>query len=126
MCGKTTGGTHFLREATGSPTAIVASSLPGLQHFISAIKKKLVAAGKSRHLEELSSWTKAVVNHLYWSAGTCPEDQNLILPKWKSLVAHVADVHSHRDPLYSECQHQELHKKWLEEGKDRVSHLWCL
>ncbi|KAG0416064.1 hypothetical protein HPB47_006740 [Ixodes persulcatus] len=81
-----------------------------------AIKKKLVAAGKSRHLEELSSCTKAVVNHLYWSAGTSPEDQNLILPKWKSLVAHVADVHSHRDPLYSECQHQELHKKWLEEG----------
>ncbi|CAN7995733.1 unnamed protein product [Ixodes hexagonus] len=85
-------------------------------HVAKAIKKKLVAAGKSRHLEELSSWTKAVVNHLYWSAGTSPEDQDLILPKWKSLVAHVADVHSHHDPLFPECQHQELHKKWLEGG----------
>ncbi|KAG0426744.1 hypothetical protein HPB47_026170 [Ixodes persulcatus] len=66
--------------------------------------------------EELSTWTKAVVNHMYWSARTSPEDLDLILPKWKSLVAHVTDVHSHRDPLFPECQHQELHKKWLEEG----------
>ncbi|KAG0442597.1 hypothetical protein HPB47_015658 [Ixodes persulcatus] len=87
-------------------------------HVAKAIKKKLVAAGKSRHSEDLSSWTKSVVNHLYWSAGSSAEDQDLILPKWCSLVAHVANVHTHLDPLFPECQHKELNKKWLLEGKD--------
>ncbi|CAN7943196.1 unnamed protein product, partial [Ixodes hexagonus] len=85
-------------------------------HVGKAIKKKLVAAGKQRHCDDLNSWTKAVINHLYWCAGTSTENQNLILPKWKSLVAHVANVHSHSDPLFAECQHQELNKKWLPEG----------
>ncbi|EEC19412.1 conserved hypothetical protein [Ixodes scapularis] len=76
----------------------------------------MVAAGKSRHTEELSSWIKAVVNHLYWCAGTSAGNQDLILAKWKSLVAHVADIHSHPDPLFPECEHRELHKKWLLEG----------
>ncbi|CAN7946250.1 unnamed protein product [Ixodes pacificus] len=57
----------------------------------------MVAAGKSRHTEELSSWIKAVVNHLYWCAGTSAGNQDLILAKWESLVAHVADIHSHPD-----------------------------
>ncbi|KAG0428672.1 hypothetical protein HPB47_024350, partial [Ixodes persulcatus] len=78
--------------------------------------KKMVAAGQSRHTEELSSWTKAVVNHLYWCAGTSAGNQDLILAKWESLVAHVAEIHSHPDPLFPECEHGELHKKWLNEG----------
>ncbi|KAG0429602.1 hypothetical protein HPB47_023472 [Ixodes persulcatus] len=80
------------------------------------IKKKLAAAAKSRHLEELGFWTRAVVNHLYWSAGTSVDNQDLILPKWKSLVAHVVGVHTHADPLFPECEHEELKKKWLAEG----------
>ncbi|CAN7947329.1 unnamed protein product, partial [Ixodes hexagonus] len=62
------------------------------------------------------------INHLYWCAGTSTENQDLILPKWKSLVAHVANVHSHSDPLFAECQHQELNKKWLPEGKGSPAH----
>lgn len=34
-------------------------------------------------------------------------------------MAHVADHHTHEDPLFPECQHQELKKKWLGEGKGR-------
>ncbi|CAN7999550.1 unnamed protein product [Ixodes hexagonus] len=85
-------------------------------HVGKAIKKKLVAAGKLRLMEDLNIWTKAVVTHLYWCAGSSSGDQDLILPKWCSLVAHVADVHTHHDPLFPECQHQELKKKWLPEG----------
>ncbi|CAN7981918.1 unnamed protein product [Ixodes pacificus] len=61
-------------------------------HVGKGIKKKLVAAVKSRHLEELGSWTRAVVNHLYSCAGTSVDNQDLIPPKWKSRVAHVAGV----------------------------------
>ncbi|CAN7945662.1 unnamed protein product, partial [Ixodes hexagonus] len=85
-------------------------------HVGKAIKKKLVAAGKLRHCDDLNTWNKAIVNHLYWCAGSSVEDQELILPKWCSLVAHVADIHSHTDPLFPECQHKELKKKWLPEG----------
>ncbi|CAN7978592.1 unnamed protein product [Ixodes persulcatus] len=76
----------------------------------------MVAAGKSQHTEELSSWIKAVVNLLHWCAGTSAGNQDLILAKWESLVAHVADIHSHPNPLFPECEHGELHKKWLQEG----------
>ncbi|XP_029830297.1 uncharacterized protein LOC115315204 [Ixodes scapularis] len=85
-------------------------------HVGKGIKKKLAAAAKSRHLEELGSWTRAVVNHLYWCAGSSVDNQDLILPKWKSLVAHVVGVHTHADPLFPECEHEELEKKWLAEG----------
>ncbi|CAN8017337.1 unnamed protein product [Ixodes persulcatus] len=80
-------------------------------HVGKGIKKKLVAAAKSRHLEELGSWTRAVVNHLYWCAGTSVDNLDLILPKWKSLVAHVVGLHTHADPLFPECEHEELEKK---------------
>ncbi|KAG0441500.1 hypothetical protein HPB47_015927 [Ixodes persulcatus] len=79
-------------------------------HVGKGIKKKLVAAAKSRHLEELGSWTRAVVNHLYWCAGTSVDNLDLILPKWKSLVAHVVGLHTHADPLFPDWSpaHQKL------------------
>ncbi|KAG0415859.1 hypothetical protein HPB47_006969 [Ixodes persulcatus] len=45
--------------------------------------------------------------------GSSAEDQDLILPKWCSLVAHVANVHTHLDPRSAST---ELNKKWLLES----------
>lgn len=88
-----------------------------LNCFLSAIKKKLVAAGKLKKNEALNPWVKAVTTHLYWCAGSSEHNPALILPKWVSVASHVANIHRHGDPLYPVCQHGELRKKWLCEGR---------
>lgn len=93
--------------------SLITPSLSCVQHFISAIKKKLVAAAKLRESGDLNRWIQSIVNHLYWCAGSSVEDQDLILPKWISLVSHVANIHTHTDPLFPDCEHGELEKKWL-------------
>ncbi|KAM7300203.1 hypothetical protein ISCGN_020767 [Ixodes scapularis] len=86
-------------------------------HF-SGIKKRMVSAGKLKSLVGLQDWVQATVKHLYWCAESSDGAPEEILPKWTSLVGHVADLHEHADPLYPRCQHGDLgKKKWLPEGK---------
>ncbi|CAN7951847.1 unnamed protein product, partial [Ixodes pacificus] len=81
------------------------------------IKKRLVTAGKLKFLSALQDWVEPIVKHLYWCAESSDGAPEEILPKWTSLVAHVADVHEHADAVYPRCQHGDLgRKKWLSEG----------
>ncbi|XP_040062465.3 uncharacterized protein LOC115333106 [Ixodes scapularis] len=86
-------------------------------HVAKGIKKRLVAAGKLKSLAALQDWVQPIVKHLYWCAESSEEAPDEILPKWASLVGHVADIHDHADPTYPKCQHGDLgKKKWLPEG----------
>ncbi|KAG0445204.1 hypothetical protein HPB47_018514 [Ixodes persulcatus] len=61
-------------------------------------------------------WVQPIVKHLYWCAESSEEAPDEILPKWISLVGHVAGIHDHADPIYPRCQHGDLgKKKWLPE-----------
>ncbi|KAG0437364.1 hypothetical protein HPB47_017475 [Ixodes persulcatus] len=80
-------------------------------------KKRLVSAGKLKSLSALQDWVEPIVKHLYWCAESSDGTPEEILPKWTSLVAHVADVHEHADAVYPRCQHGDLgRKKWLSEA----------
>lgn len=87
------------------------------------IKKRLVTAGKLKSLSALQDWVEPIVKHLYWCAESSDGAPEEILPKWTSLVAHVADVHEHADAIYPRCQHGDLgRKKWLSEGRSTTVH----
>ncbi|KAM7302384.1 hypothetical protein ISCGN_017901 [Ixodes scapularis] len=86
-------------------------------HVAKGIKKRLVTAGKLKSLSALQDWVEPIVKHLYWCAESSDGAPEEILPKWTSLVAHVADVHEHADAIYPRCQHGDLgRKKWLSEA----------
>ncbi|CAN7974684.1 unnamed protein product [Ixodes persulcatus] len=89
----------------------------GCWHVAKGIKKHLVTAGKLKSLSALQDWVEPIVTHLHWCAESSDGTPEEILPKWTSLVAHVADVHEHADAVYPRCQHGDLgRKKWLSEG----------
>lgn len=85
--------------------------------FSPALRKKLTAASKLKKYGSITPWINAIINHFYWCAVSSEGQPDLILPKWRSLAAHIANVHTHDDQLYPRCQHDALpNKKWLEEG----------
>ncbi|KAM7282467.1 hypothetical protein ISCGN_002617 [Ixodes scapularis] len=91
-------------------------------HVAKGIKKRLVTAGKLKSLSALQDWVEPIVKHLYWCAESSDGAPEEILPKWTSLVAHVADVHEHADAIYPRCQHGDLgRKKWLSEAAQEAN-----
>lgn len=86
--------------------------------LISGVHKKLLAVAKRNDSKELKEWTQAVGNHLYWSAASSEGHKELIVPKWKSLLNHVRDIHSHEDALFLSCLHGDIEpRNWLSTGK---------
>lgn len=107
----------FCQAVVSGNLSLVLSRMNAAIHF-SGIKKRLVSAGKLKSLVGLQDWVQATVKHLYWCAESSDGAPDEILPKWTSLVGHVADLHEHANPLYPRCQHGDLgKKKWLPEGK---------
>lgn len=107
----------FCQAVVSGNVSLVLSRMNTMLHF-SGIKKRMVSAGKLKSLVGLQDWVQATVKHLYWCAESSDGAPEEILPKWTSLVGHVADLHEHADPLYPRCQHGDLgKKKWLPEGK---------
>ncbi|XP_040065676.1 uncharacterized protein LOC8030003 isoform X2 [Ixodes scapularis] len=83
-------------------------------HVAKGIKKQLHAAVKIPICAELALWSRPIQNHLYWVAASSEGSSDLIVPKWLSVLNHVRDVHSHRDPRFASCAHGELEPRdWL-------------
>ncbi|XP_070389108.1 uncharacterized protein [Dermacentor albipictus] len=83
-------------------------------HVVKGVHKKLLAVAKRNDSKELKEWTQAVGNHLYWSAASSEGHKELIVPKWKSLLNHVRDIHSHEDALFPSCLHGYIEpRNWL-------------
>ncbi|XP_070567634.1 uncharacterized protein [Ptychodera flava] len=88
-------------------------------HVAKGIGKKIDSLGSQKDCSDIKAWKQSIVNHLYWSAVSTPDDRgDLIVAKWCSLVGHVQNVHTnHPDPLFPDCAHGPL------EGENR-NKLW--
>lgn len=77
-------------------------------HLCKSVKKKLVAKSKLRGCEDLHFWIKSICNHLWWCANNCNGDKDLLEESWKSIIQHVANVHTFEGKLFTECKHDTL------------------
>ena len=63
--------------------------------------------------------TKAIRRHLYWCVLSTKQGfGNLIVAKWKSVVRHIANLHTdHPEPLYKSCPHGPIEpREWIKQG----------
>ncbi|XP_054650468.1 uncharacterized protein LOC129191284 [Dunckerocampus dactyliophorus] len=75
-------------------------------HLEKALSKKLQALAKNKDCAVLQRWLPAIKNHMYWTA-TSSKSGPEKAAKWKSIINHIQDVHSHDDPLYPKCLHAD-------------------
>lgn len=80
----------------------------GLQKKLLALSKRRVAFGY------FSEWIRSIVNHVHWVVKTSEGEERMA--KWNSLLNHLTNVHNHDDPLYPQCAHTELNRKWVDKG----------
>ncbi|KAK3107593.1 hypothetical protein FSP39_017919 [Pinctada imbricata] len=91
-------------------------------HVAKGLKKKLFALSQQKECSDLQRWIKSIINHLYWVAATSKgETDQMMLAKWKSILNHVANIHTGHSNLFPSCQHGPLEgadrqKKWLKPG----------
>jgi hypothetical protein len=88
-------------------------------HVAKSLKKKLDVLGKK--FDQVASWKRSIINHLYYCAATVPAGEpDLLEAMWKSVANHVEDEHQH-EGLYPMCDHRPLvnpedQKDWIEPG----------
>lgn len=98
----------------------VTSHFFDIWHVAKSLTKKLLQAGKESGCELLVKWQKAMKNHLHWCAtSTKLGFGELILAKWKSIIRHVCNKHTHHpEPLFKQCVHGPLSRRyWLKKGE---------
>ena len=87
--------------------------------FFEGLSKKLDVVANSKKCKDMRSWVHSIINHLYWSAATSQNGDEMVA-KWVSVVNHIQDIHIHDDQLFPACQHDPIddsqHKNWLEAG----------
>uniref|UniRef100_A0A1X7V7X8 Uncharacterized protein n=1 Tax=Amphimedon queenslandica TaxID=400682 RepID=A0A1X7V7X8_AMPQE len=81
---------------------------------IELVQKEGRKVGKIKGCEEVGSWIKSMVNHLYWAAMSTEDgDPEMILEKWLSLGRHIHNKH-HGHGTKFKCAHGRLRKRrWL-------------
>ena len=84
-------------------------------HIAKGLSKKLEALGKERDCKGVHSWTKSIINHLYWSAGSSTTGDEAVA-KWMSVANHIQNVHEHESWLFPVCLHGDLghSRQWLQ------------
>ncbi|KAI7799173.1 uncharacterized protein LOC130567092 [Triplophysa rosa] len=86
-------------------------------HLEKELSKKLDKL--SRNCKLLRKWSQGIKNHMYWSAMSSKEGPKKVA-KWKSLLNHIQNVHTHDDPLFPKCAHPERvsrdTSKWFRPG----------
>ncbi|XP_018114621.1 uncharacterized protein LOC108714696 [Xenopus laevis] len=74
-----------------------------------SLAQKLEEASKKKKCSTIASWLCAITKHLWWSAQTCKQNVDLFIEKWKSVLFHVANVHSFQSfKFYKKCQHKSI------------------
>ena len=69
---------------------------------------------QNKSCSELNGWIKPVINHFWWSSGTCCGNVENLREKWTSLLHHVSDIHSFEE---NKCTHGEIEPRaWLVPG----------
>ena len=97
-------------------------------HMTNSIRKKLVKAGKKKGCKDLIPWIRSVSNHIWFCAGNCNMDSDLLIEMWKSILYHIRNIHTFPGEKFTNCGHSPLppesqrKKKWLKEkGKAYVA-----
>lgn len=91
-------------------------------HLAKSIRKKLLQKSKTSGCEELSSWIRAICNHLWWCSANCQDDKQWLKESWVSIVHHVVNEHSFEGDIVTSCSHENVSpedsrkKKWLKKG----------
>ncbi|XP_039870002.1 uncharacterized protein LOC120722893 isoform X1 [Simochromis diagramma] len=75
-----------------------------IQHLEKGLSRKLKKLAKSKECLLVRRWLPSIRNHVYWSATTSTSAPEKVA-KWKSLVNHIQNVHTHDDPLFPTCAH---------------------
>ncbi|XP_042149524.1 uncharacterized protein LOC121837782 [Ixodes scapularis] len=89
-----------------------------VQRFpLGRIKKKLAAQPKRAGCGVLKVWIQPASNHLFWCAAICDGSQDLLDDMWRSIQAHVINIHEDHPGLYTHCVHDEFgQSQWLVPG----------
>jgi len=83
------------------------------------VKKKIIAASKTKNCAELAGWVDSIGNHLYYSARTGTSTDN-VRDMALSILEHVCNKHTNLStPTYRQCAHGPLDDRdtaWLIES----------
>jgi hypothetical protein len=88
-------------------------------HVAKSIRKKLVSVSHKKVNSDLTPWAQSICNHLWWCAGNCNGDADLLVDMWSSIVHHTVNHHEFPGNTYTKCAHAPLtddeqrRKKWL-------------
>ena len=103
-----------------------------MENCILGASKKINKLSKEKNCDLVDEWKQSIVNHMYWWSSSTPPDQpDLKIAKWLSIVNHIANKHSgHEDPLYPKCTHARLSRqcrkrhKWFEPSKYKNAYIY--
>ncbi|KAL1260280.1 hypothetical protein QQF64_008107 [Cirrhinus molitorella] len=83
------------------------------------LSKKLKKLSRNKECQVLRKWLPGIKNHIYWSATSSKEGHEKVA-KWKSLLNHIQNVHTHDDPVFPKCAHPDRvstdSSKWFKPG----------
>ena len=81
-------------------------------------RKKVEKAAKKKDYELIGSWSKSMINHLYWSVmSTKDGNAKVIKEKWLSLNNHLHNKHVGHGSIYKACSHGKIKRKWFKHRK---------
>lgn len=92
--------------------------------YLLGLKKSLKQAAANDSSGLISEWTPAIINHMYWCAASTKQGVHtgdIIEAKWRSLLNHVCNRHTHQNEHYAKCAHGrrkrgEKKKKYMKRG----------
>ncbi|XP_077102145.1 uncharacterized protein LOC143753562 isoform X5 [Siphateles boraxobius] len=88
-------------------------------HIEKGIARHLENISKMKDCEKLRKWQRSIKNHIYWTASSSTTGPERVA-KWKSILNHVRNVHTHEDPNFPACLHplkrSRDRNKWLVAG----------
>ncbi|XP_041479210.1 uncharacterized protein LOC121426873 [Lytechinus variegatus] len=87
-------------------------------HLTKSIGKRLITKSKQKGCSELSQWTQAINNHIWWAAQHCRGDPELIIEMIQSITHHICNIHHWNScDLYHNCAHREFTEEEIEARK---------
>ncbi|KAG1926991.1 uncharacterized protein LOC120480138 isoform X3 [Pimephales promelas] len=95
-------------------------------HMVKGLSKKLEKISRAKGCSLVKKWHKSIANHLYWSASGADSGPEKVA-KWTSIMNHIQDIHTHSDPAFPRCQHQQRvskdRSKWFHPGSTALNKL---
>ncbi|XP_067268180.1 uncharacterized protein [Chanodichthys erythropterus] len=94
--------------------------------LVKGLSKKLENISREKECSLLRKWRKSITNHLYWSATSSDSGPEKVA-KWTSIINHIQDIHTHPDPVFPRCPHEQRvskdRSKWFQPGSTALNRL---